>query len=185
MEIINILHTIVTQQSFNPYAAGGYFGQYKIMLKNLKMTETLANGYSSESAQQDLSNAYQHDGVMKIFNNLCLIVLWTKVTSTLEGLNPFMPGSLDMIWLKEILTHLHPECIYGVKNINFLFLQNLLYHISFVCSVANVLLRTLHAISLEIFCKLIFQRCYLTLSLLLVNLINMTWWQSAEKWLKP
>ena len=36
---------------FNPYAVGGYFGQYKIMQNSLKMTETLANGYSSESTQ--------------------------------------------------------------------------------------------------------------------------------------
>ena len=28
-----------------------------------KITETLANGYSSESAQQELSNKYQHDGL--------------------------------------------------------------------------------------------------------------------------
>ena len=29
----------------NPYAAGGYFGQYKMMQKSWKMIETLANGY--------------------------------------------------------------------------------------------------------------------------------------------
>ena len=48
-----------------PYAAGGYkFGQFKIMLKNtLKMIETLANWYLSESTQRDLSNEYQHDMV--------------------------------------------------------------------------------------------------------------------------
>ena len=42
----------------NPYAAGS---QYKIMKE--KMTENLANGYSSESTQQELSNEYQHDRV--------------------------------------------------------------------------------------------------------------------------
>ena len=31
--------------------------------KHWKMTETLAYGYSSESAQQQLSNEYQHDRV--------------------------------------------------------------------------------------------------------------------------
>ena len=31
--------------------------------KKLKMAETLANGYSFESAQRELSNEYQHDGV--------------------------------------------------------------------------------------------------------------------------
>ena len=33
------------------------------MQKNSKMTETLANGYSYESTQQELSNEYQHDRV--------------------------------------------------------------------------------------------------------------------------
>ena len=34
---------------FHPYAVGGYFGQYKMMQKSWKMTETLAYGYLSES----------------------------------------------------------------------------------------------------------------------------------------
>ena len=49
--------------TYSPYAAGGYFGQYKVMQKTLKMTETLANGYSFESTQRKLSNKYQHDRV--------------------------------------------------------------------------------------------------------------------------
>ena len=40
----------------SPYAAGG---QYKMMHKTWKMTETLANGYSYESTRQELSNEYQ------------------------------------------------------------------------------------------------------------------------------
>ena len=59
---------------FIPFAAGGKFSQYKIMQKGWKMTETLANGYSSESTQRELSNEYQHD------------VLWMKVALALEGL---------------------------------------------------------------------------------------------------
>ena len=51
------------------------------------MTETLANGYSSESTQQELSNEYQHDRVQMFFKNLCIPVLWMKVASALEGLN--------------------------------------------------------------------------------------------------
>ena len=47
----------------NPYAAGWWFGQYKVMQKTWKITETLANGYSYESIQQELSNEYQHDRV--------------------------------------------------------------------------------------------------------------------------
>ena len=42
----------------NVYAAGGLFGQYKLVQKICKMTETLAYGYSSESI-----NEYQHDRV--------------------------------------------------------------------------------------------------------------------------
>ena len=33
------------------------------MQETLKMTETLANGYSSESTQQKLSHEYQYDRV--------------------------------------------------------------------------------------------------------------------------
>ena len=39
------------------------------------MTETLANGYSSDSTQRELSNEYQHDRVLII----CVIVRWMKV----------------------------------------------------------------------------------------------------------
>ena len=54
---------MVLLKVLNPYAAGGYFGQYKIMLKSWKITETLTNGYSSESTQQEPLNEYQHDWV--------------------------------------------------------------------------------------------------------------------------
>ena len=47
---------------FSSYAAGGAkFGQYKMMQKNWKMTETLV--YSSESTQWEQSNEYQQDTV--------------------------------------------------------------------------------------------------------------------------
>ena len=54
--------------------------------KSQKITETLAYGYSSESTQRELSNEYQHDRVLMVFKNLCIIVIWTKVASALEGL---------------------------------------------------------------------------------------------------
>ena len=47
------------------------------------MAETQANGYSSESTQQELSNEYQHDRVSMIFKNLCVLVLRRKVASAL------------------------------------------------------------------------------------------------------
>ena len=50
------------------------------------MTETLAYGYSSESALRELSNEYQHDRVWMFFKNLCICVLWTKVALALKGL---------------------------------------------------------------------------------------------------
>ena len=50
------------------------------------MTETLANGYSFESAHRELSNEYQHDRVLMVLKNICLLVNWTKVASALEGL---------------------------------------------------------------------------------------------------
>ena len=59
---------------------------YKMMQKNRKMTETLANRYSSESTQQDLSNGYQHDRVWMLFKDFCIFVLLTKIASALEGL---------------------------------------------------------------------------------------------------
>ena len=56
------------------------------MQKTRKITETLANGYSSESSWRELSNEYQDDRVSMIFQESCILVLWTKVVSALEGL---------------------------------------------------------------------------------------------------
>ena len=56
-------HRTMGAVPFNPYADDGQFDQYKMMQKNWKMTETLAHGYSSESAQRKLSNEYQHGRV--------------------------------------------------------------------------------------------------------------------------
>ena len=53
------------------------------------MIETMANGYSSESSQRELSNEYQHVRVSMIFKNLCILVLWTKVALALEGLKVY------------------------------------------------------------------------------------------------
>ena len=48
--------------------------------------ETLANGYSSESTRRELSNEYQDDRVSMVSQEFCILVLWTKVVSALEGL---------------------------------------------------------------------------------------------------
>ena len=55
-----------------------------MMQKIRKMAETLANGYSSESTQREISNEYQHDRVQRVFKNLCILVLWMKVALALE-----------------------------------------------------------------------------------------------------
>ena len=74
------------------------------------MTETLANGYSSESAQRELSNEYQHDRVSMVFKNLCVLVLRTKIVLALEGLRVLYvpvpiflygyPQTIKISWLK-------------------------------------------------------------------------------------
>ena len=51
------------------------------------MTETLAYGYSSESARRDLSNEYEHDKVWMVLKGFSVLVLWIKVASALEGLS--------------------------------------------------------------------------------------------------
>ena len=51
-----------------------------------KPLKPLANGYSSESAQQELSNEYQHDRVLMVLKHLCILVLLAKVATALEGL---------------------------------------------------------------------------------------------------
>ena len=49
------------------------------------MTETLAHGYSSESSQRELSNEYQREQVSMVFEDICVLVIWTKVTTVLIG----------------------------------------------------------------------------------------------------
>ena len=56
------------------------------MQKSRKTTETLAHGYSTENTQRDLSNEYQYDKVWMILKNLCILMIWMKVASALEGL---------------------------------------------------------------------------------------------------
>ena len=56
-----------------------------MMAKTGEVTETMANGYSSESTQRELSNKYQHDRVKIMSIIFCFLVHWTKVTSAAEG----------------------------------------------------------------------------------------------------
>ena len=50
------------------------------------MTETLANGYSSDSSQRGLSYEYPDDLVRIIFIIFCILVHLTKEATALEGL---------------------------------------------------------------------------------------------------
>ena len=52
-----------------------FLANTKLCKKTGKMTETLANGYSSDSTQPELSNEYQHDRVQILFKNLHVFVL--------------------------------------------------------------------------------------------------------------
>ena len=63
------------EKLLNPYDAGDWFGQYKMMQRTWKMTETLAYGYSSESAQLELSDEYQHVTVFMVIKIVCTLVL--------------------------------------------------------------------------------------------------------------
>ena len=64
--------------SFNPFAAGYLFDQYKMMQK---MPETLAHGYSSERYPE----SYPMHTNMTGFRWFCILVLWTKVALALEN----------------------------------------------------------------------------------------------------
>ena len=63
-----------------------------------KLTETLANGYSSDSSQRELSNEYQQDSVWMIFMIFCVHVNRTKVTSALEGLSVHYDAANGKTW---------------------------------------------------------------------------------------
>ena len=54
--------------------------------------------------QLELSNEYQHDMVYMVFKDLCILVLWTKVASALEGLvYPFLKGHTYEIFDLEMV----------------------------------------------------------------------------------
>ena len=55
-----------------------------MMQNTVKMTETLAYGYSSESTQRELSNESLHDRILMVFKSIC--VLWMKVAFVLQEL---------------------------------------------------------------------------------------------------
>ena len=86
------------------------------------MIETPENGYSSESTQQGLSNEYQHDRVLMVFKNLCVLVLWTKETSALDSLRvvissyEFLAIVVDDGQVTFSVNHLQNEVILNLKK---------------------------------------------------------------------
>ena len=50
------------------------------------MTETMANGYSYKSTQEELCNEYKHDRIWMVFKNIWALLLWMRVASAMEGL---------------------------------------------------------------------------------------------------
>ena len=100
-----------------------------MMQKTWKMTETLANGYSYESTQWELSNEYQHDRVSMVFKNICFLVLWMKVASALEGLSlsplvPWQPySSQKQSWYHNIPTF-DPNSTFNPFNATATFVQS-------------------------------------------------------------
>ena len=59
-----------------------------------------------ESAPRELSNEYQRDRVLLVSKELCVLVLWTKVASALEGLSikQGKPTILLVLKIKEYST---------------------------------------------------------------------------------
>ena len=73
------------------------------------MTETLANGYSYESTQRELCNEYNHNGVSKVFKNICVLV---KVASALEGLRGVMNLTKTTLhFLVKYFSKYHPKIL--------------------------------------------------------------------------
>ena len=68
-----------------------------------KPLKPLANGYSSQSAKQELSNEYQHDRVLMVLKNLCIFVLWAQVATALIFLSIWLLIHYSTIWMGEIL----------------------------------------------------------------------------------
>ena len=70
----------------NPYAASGYFGQYKMKQKTWRMTETLAYYVYSSVSTRGFNG----------FQSSCLLVQWMKEASALERLSHSKLWTLHM-----------------------------------------------------------------------------------------
>ena len=86
----------------------------------MKIFETLANGYSYESAERELSNEYQNDMVSMIFKNLSIYVLWTKVFSFPSigrvNLPQMMKSAMNtyVVYTSQVRTSIETKAAYDV-----------------------------------------------------------------------
>ena len=83
----------------------------KRLKKALKMTETLANGYSSDSSQRGLSYEYPDDLVRMIFIILCILVHLTKEATALEGLRTSDVWDLLVLYIFHWSYKLYMHCL--------------------------------------------------------------------------
>ena len=117
------------------------------MQKPRKMTETLANGYSSESTQRELSNEYQHHRVKMIFIIFCFFVRWTKVALALEGL---IGPRLSAVWVGKRGPCLRAEMNRVLKRFNCSVQQGQFdcYCLIILCLLKLSAVRLIHSIGL-------------------------------------
>ena len=70
------------------------------------MTENLTRWYSSDSTQQELSIEFQHDRVMMVFKNLCVLVLLCESNLSIRRVNKLV----DLYIVQEFISDLRRSC---------------------------------------------------------------------------
>ena len=74
---------------------------------HFKMSETLSHRYASDRTQWELTNEYQHGRDWIVFKNICVVLLWVKVASALDGLKK------DQTQKQTYMNFLSPHCSSG------------------------------------------------------------------------
>ena len=84
-----------------------------MMQKFLKMTETLAHGYSSESTHQELPTNTNVTGFRR-FSKIFAHILWMKVALSLEGLtySCLQISVARVVWIYDTF-----ENNFGIKHV--------------------------------------------------------------------
>ena len=72
------------------------------MQKHKEITETMTNGYSSESTQWELIiHEYQYDRVSMVFKNLCILMLWKKCSLSNEKVGIYYNGYVTHLTMQK------------------------------------------------------------------------------------